>query len=267
MDGTVKFNTNSLQTFDPATQTGIITETMDADNAAPKNLSSYPLAHANASTVAGDDTPNKIITLTGTLCAVTPAGLDALEDTFKSYMNGRNKNLDIGFYNGTRRWLATAMTPQITRLDNKIWATFTQQFYCSQTFGVAVAPITAVNQTGRTANAYTDSHAFQGTAEYQICLATITLTAVSATGSQSLTWGNNDNGQAITVTRNSWAAGDVVVIDCTDPTNQKVLVNGVPADFSGAFPEFTPTTHVMSYNDTFTSRTMSESVIYYPRYA
>jgi hypothetical protein len=266
MTGAVTFNTNSLQTYNPITRTGIITDEIDLDSIAPQDLTVYPLAHSNASAIPFGNTPSKVIPVTGTIAAATSAALDALLNTFKGYFRGTNKNLDIEYNGSTIRFIATQNGVSIKRSKNKKMATFTINFLCTPPFGTDINNTTALNAAGRTNNVYSDTHTFIGTAEYQLPVVTITLTAVSAAGSQQLFWGNNDTGQGITITRTGWTAGDVVVIDASDPLNQKVTVNGTPVDFSGAFPEFTPGLHTMTYADSFTSRTMSHNVVYKARY-
>lgn len=266
MTGAITYNSNSLQTFSPATNTGIITDDIDLDSLADRDLSVFQLAHANASSIPFGNWTGRTIPVTGTIVAATSLALDTLLDTFRGYFTGKDKNLDIDYKGVTRRYIATVNGLSIKRSKNKRMATFSINFLCTIPFGVDTSDTTALNATGRTAAVYSDVHTFVGTAPNQLPVITITLTAVSATGSQQLFFSNNDTGQGIVITRSGWTAGDVIVIDCSDPTNQKVTLNGSPIDFTGAFPEFSPGSHTMTYADSFTSRTMSESVVYKARY-
>lgn len=266
MTGGLTYNSNSLQTYNRVTQTGIITDDIDLDSIASRDLTVYPLAHANASAIPFGNYPNKVIPVTGTIKATSSNALDALLITFKSYFIGTNKNLDIPYNGSTIRFIATHNGVSIKRSKDKTYATFSINFLCSLPFGTDTANTTALNAVGRTGAVYSDQHTFLGSAPQQLPVITITLTAVSSTGSQQLFWGNNDTGQGIVITRTNWTAGDVVVIDLSDPTNQKVTVNGVPVDFGGAFPEFSPGLHTMTYTDSFTSRTATHNVVYKARY-
>lgn len=264
MTGAVAFNTNNLQTYSRVTNTGIIVDDIDVDNLPTRIVSVYELAHANLSAIPYDGYPARALPITGTLVSSTPDGLDALLDTFKGYLRGKMKNLDIGYNGGTRRWIATlSPNSSFKRSTDKKRITFSIEFYCTPPFGFDTAATTALNGTARTLATYSDAYTFLGTADYQLPVVTITLTAVSSSGSQQLFWGNSDTGQGIVITSSTWANGDVVVIDCV---NKKVTVNGIDVDFSGAFPEFTPEAHTMIYSDTFTSRTMTENVAYNKRY-
>lgn len=263
MDGSISFNSNSLQTFSRTTRTGIIVDHIDLESAPERKFDMFALAHANESVIPSDEYPSKMIPITGTIVSDTANNLSTLLDTFRGYLTGRSKNLDVGYGGVVRRYIATALSPVITRSEDKKYATFTLSFACTVPFGVETSNTTALNGTGRTANSYTDSHTFLGSAPVQLPVITITLTAVSSTGSQQMFFGNNDTGQAITIARSNWTAGDVVVINCA---TRSVQVNGIETDFTGAFPEFTTGVHAMLYIDTFTSRTMTENVVYAKRY-
>lgn len=264
MTGAITFDSNNLHTYDRTTMSGIIVDDIDLDNLPTRIVSAYELAHANLTAIPYDGYPARALPITGTLVSPTTAGLDALLDTFKSYLRGRMKNLDVGYGAGTRRWVAT-LSPNTSfkRSADKKRSKFSIEFICTPGFGLDTSDTTALNGTARTAAIYSDAYTFLGTAPYQLPVVTITLTAVSSTGSQQLFWGNSDTGQGIVITLSTWANGNVVVIDCV---NKTVTVNGVATDFSGAFPEFTPGAHTMVYTDTFTSRTMTENVVYKKRY-
>lgn len=263
MDGTISFDSNSLQTYNYATGVGIITDNIDLDSLPTKNVSLYGQAHSNRSTIPFINYPSKTIPVTGTVRSDTATNLDTLLDTFRSYFVGQDKNLDIAYKGSTRRYIATVNTLNITRSANKKYAKFAIEFICTVPFGQDTSNTTALNQTGRTSNVYSDTYTFLGSAPIQLPVITITLTAVSSTGAQQLSWGNDDNGQGIVITSSTWANGDVVVIDCV---NKTVTINGIAVDYTGAFPEFTPASHTFTYSDTFTSRTMTENVVYKKRY-
>lgn len=263
MDGTISYDSNSLQTYNRVTQVGVIVDNIDVLGIPQKVINMVALAHANASTIPFISYPTRTIVVTGTIVGSSSADLDSRIDTFKGYFNGVDKNLDIGYSTGTRRFIATASALPPVRSANNRYATFTLTFVCTNPFGVNTSATVALNQTGRTLATYSDTYTWLGNSPFQLPVVTLTLTAVSSTGSQQLFWGNGDTGQAITITRSTWATGDVVVIDCV---NKSVTVNGLPYDYVGAFPEFTNASHVMVYGDSFTSRTLTENVSYNVRW-
>ncbi len=186
--------------------------------------------------------------------------MDALEDTFKGYFRERDQNLDKGHNGGTRRFVASVESLVIKRPGGLAFADFEVGLVCTDPFGRETSTTSALSASGRTAATYSDNHTFLGNAPFQLAIATITLSAVTGGTAKTITWGNAGNGQAISVTR-TWAAADVLVIN---PVLNSVTVNGVEVDFTGAFPEFPPGAQSMAYDDGFTTRTFTISVVYTP---
>lgn len=258
MDGNLTFDTNSLQTYSAVTRTGIVTNSIDHNNIPDKDVALLGLANTNASVIPQVGYPSKKITIAGSIIGSSQSDLDSRIDTFKSYFNGKNKNLDITYNGTTRRYIATATAVSIKRSNKALYADFTVEFVCPKPFGCATAATTAVNQSGRTLSAYNDTHTFLGTAPYQLPVITITYAAVAG-GAAAVSFGNTANGQGIMVTDQTWVAGDVLQIDCV---NKTVKRNGTEIDFLGAFPEFAPGLQGFTYSDGFTSRTLTELVTY-----
>lgn len=257
----ISYNSNSLQ----GVVSGgfqIITSDIDHFSNPDKSAKMFPLAHANASALPFIAYPSRTIKVSGYLLDTTIANLDADIDTFKGYFTGQDQNLDIDYNGGTRRYTATANNVTITRPVGLLYAKFSIEFICTNPFGQAITSNTLLDGSsghtgfGRTSASYTDAITLLGNAPQQRPVITITLTAVSDASGGFITISNNTTGQGITVSR-TWAAGDVLVIDCA----QKIVtVNGVAFVFSGAFPEFAPGSGSINYTDNFTSRTMNENV-------
>lgn len=252
------FNGNSLQTSQ------ILLSQIDGVADFPTlNVSIYPVDHANRSAIPFESFPSRPIKLIGQLYAGgSISGLDSLIDTFKGYLLGIDKNLDVDYAGGTRRFVATLNKCAIARPNWLGFANFTIEFVCSQPFGQNTATTTALSAAGRTAANYTDSHTFVGTAPYQLPVTTITFTALTGGTGATVSFGNAGNGQGINITR-TWLTGDVLVIDCTLKT---VTVNGIQVNFVGAFPEFPPGSQSMQYTDSLTTRTFTISSVYFPGY-
>ncbi len=256
MAGTpLTFASNDLQTAN------IVTEDIDVADIPEKDLKIYALAGANRSKIPNDPNyPNRRIHLSGSLNAASIAAMDALEDTFKGYFRERDQNLDKGHNGGTRRFVASVESLVIKRPGGLAFADFEVGLVCTDPFGRETSTTSALSASGRTAATYSDNHTFLGNAPFQLAIATITLSAVTGGTAKTITWGNAGNGQAISVTR-TWAAADVLVIN---PVLNSVTVNGVEVDFTGAFPEFPPGAQSMAYDDGFTTRTFTISVVYTP---
>jgi hypothetical protein len=258
MAGTnITFNSNSLQT------STILTDDIDHHATPVIDAKLYPLAHANMSNIPYVDYPNKIIPITGTLIGTSIANLDGLIDTFKGYLVGIGKNLDIDYNGGTRRYVATvAKAPTIKRPGGLTFAKFGAEFTCTNPFGTDTSNTTALSAAGRTSGSYSDSYTFLGSAPYQRPVITITITALTGGTGASISYGNGNTGQQIVVTR-TWAANDVLVIDTF---NKTVTVNGFNVVFTGAFPWFAPGSQTLQYADSFATRTFTVSVVYLVSY-
>lgn len=248
----VTFAGNSLQT------STIYCKDIDDESMPTKDVKVMALAHANRSKIPFTSHPSKTIKVGGTIYSDTIANLDTALDTFRGYFNGTDQNLDIDYVATIRRYTATVNSLAISRPNGLTFADFSLEFVCTNPFGQSTATTTALTATARTLATYADSHTFIGSAPYQLPLATITFTAITGGTTQSVNFGNNSNGQQITITR-TWATNDVLIVDSV---NKVVTVNNVITDYSGSFPEFAPGAGSMFYSDGFTTRTFNISVTY-----
>lgn len=259
MTGAISFDTNDLQTYSPTTVVGIITNGIEHTNLPVKDAALFGLANTNQSVIPYVGYPSKAITIKGVIVGSSQANLDSRIDSFKAYFLGKDKNLDIEYNGTTRRYVATANTISVVRQQKALWATFQIEFVCTLPFGKNTTATTALSAAGRTLSGYTDPYTFLGSAPALLPVITITYSAVSG-GASFVTFGNNANGQGITITDQTWVAADVLEIDVVNKTVKK---NGVEIDFLGAFPEFAPGAQNFSYTDGFTTRTFAITVSYY----
>jgi len=253
----VSFDGNSLQTDK------IITNDIDHFSGPTKNMPMYGIGHANYSAIPFQSWTSKVITLRGTLRGDSIADLDQLIDTFKTYFINKDRNLDIGYNNGTRRYICTPETAQITRPGGLVVASFIQAFDCTYPFGQDITTSTVLDETGRTLAIYADSVIFGGSAPFQQPVFVITLNSVTDGTNAAINISNNANGQQLTITR-TWTAGDVIEISSQSRT---VNVNGSQVDFTGAFPEFPPGLQYIGYSDGFSARNFDINVSHYPLWA
>lgn len=250
----ISFDENDLQTAN------ILTAEISHENNPNKDAPMSPLAHSNRSNIPFVNYPSRSIRISGKIIGSSIADLDSRIDDFKAYFLGTDRNLDIDYDSGTRRYIATANAVSIDRPGGLSYANFSVEFICTRPFGRNTSSTDALSETGRTNAAYTDPHTFVGNAPFQLPIITITLTAVTG-GTGFLSFSNNGNGQGITITGQTFANGDVIEIDCEEKT---VKLNDELIDFMGAFPEFPPGDQSFSYSDGFTTRTFSINVDYYP---
>ncbi len=244
----ISFDTNNLQTLT------IETQDIQHENWPTRIAIPYILAHLNGSVIPFTEFSNKMIVLKGRLVGTGITNMDALADTFRGYFANVGRNLDIGYNGSTRRYVCTALDVQVTRPGGLGFAEFTVTLMCHNGFGQDTTATTLVNASGSTTAPRTDSLTIGGNAPQQLFTTTITLNSFTGSGSQSMFFGNNGNGQQVALTRTDWTAGDVMVFDCV---NKVVTVNGIVRDFSGGFPEFPTGAQVLAYSDTFSARNIN----------
>jgi Phage tail protein len=253
------FAGNSLQSFDG--NHGIIVQGIEHAGKSKRSAITYALSHGNKSSIPFVEYPNKSILMTGQIVGTTIADCDAQIDTFNSYMIPQNGNLDFDYNGGSlnRRYIATAVNIDVTRPGGLAWADFTVDFLATQPFGQDTTTTSLVSASGRTSISYSDAITLAGTAPFQLPIITITYSAIgSAPVSGTVSIGNDSTGQQISIQR-TWAATDVLVVDCT---LNIVTVNGVAVNFTGAFPAFVVGSGTLDYLDTFASRTFAISALY-----
>lgn len=273
MDGSITFNSNSLQTYSPTTDRGIITNLINHTSIPDKSAQLYALADANGSTIPAINYPSKKITIGGTIkgadqivddaiVATAQQDLDNLIDTFKGYFNGKDKNLDIEYGTGTRRYIATANTISVTREQKAPYATFTVEFICTSPFGVDTSATTITNQANYTSATLTVTPTIAGSAPVQYPLITLTIDSLTGTGDYvQIT--NNNNDQQMLLYGFSLTNGAVIIIDSYART---VTINGTEVDYLGTFLELEPGANSLTYTDGFTTRQVDILITYYKRW-
>lgn len=263
MNGGVSYNSNNLQTYDPATNVGIITNVIEHTSAPEKLFSLYGMADTDGSSIPNTNYPSKPITLVGAIKGSTQADLDSRIDTFKGYFTGKDKNLDIAYGSGTRRYIATAKTVPVVRRPKPLFATFQVDMICTNPFGLDTSTTDLwAAKTGFTSATFTETPTVGGNAPFQLPIITITLTAITGAGDY-VQISNDNNNQELLIYGQGLVNGDVIVIDCIE---RIVTVNGVEVDPYGTFLELEPGANSITYTDGFTTRTVNVSAVYTKRW-
>lgn len=198
------------------------------DSGTPRELYMYDLTRdGGAELVNAEWKPKKII-IEGIIKGTDIEDLEANIDTFKKYLSGQGKNLDIEYASGTRRYEATASVVTIERDYYHIsYAPFSIEFTTPLGFGKDISTTSYSTYSIALHTLTTDSFSILGTVvpKYQIQLLFKLATAVSTV---SVTI----NGDKITIDE-AITAGQTLVID-TD--NKKVTLAGVEKRYTGIFP-------------------------------
>lgn len=263
MNGDVSFNSNDLQTYDPATDVGIVTNVIDHTDGPELSMQLYGLADADGSSIPAINSPSKPIALAGAIKGSTQADLDNRIDTFKGYFRGKDKNLDIAYGSGTRRYIATAGKPLIQRSQKSLIARFQVPIVCTNPYGLDTSTTdlwTAKNNF--TSATFTETPTVGGTAPYQLPIITITIDALTGAGDY-VQISNDNNNQELLIYGQNLTAGDVIVIDCEQ---RIVTLNGDEIDYDGTFLELEPGANSITYTDGFTTRTVDVTAVYTKRW-
>lgn len=218
------------------------------------------VARADKSLLTSAEYTGKEIAVFGRISTTDKDDGEQTLDTLKGYLQQPNKGLKLSQSGTYIEWLSTLKDMKTERFG--LWLKFVLIFEATNPIGEDEDVETLLNSTGQTTN--TSTHSIEVGGSYKATpVITYTLTAVTGGTSQSVSIGNAEIGQSLTVTRD-WTAGDIMTIDCE---NYEVDVNGVMVDFSGLFPYFYPGTRLISYSDTFSTRTRSIVATYNKKYA
>lgn len=262
MDGGLLYNTNDLQTYDPATRVGINTNVIRHTDIPDSVAELYIVANANDSEVPNNEYPSRKIVLGGTIHGSTQADLDNRIDAFKGYFGQRYKNLDIVYGSSTRRYVVMkANALGVDREDKALFATFSVELLCKP-FGIDTTATNILTEAAYTSATKTITPTIGGSAPFQLPVFTFTLTAITGAGDY-IQITNNENGQEMLIYGLGLANGDVLVIDCV---NYEVTLNGDEVDYNGAFLELEPGAADVTITDGFTTRTIAMNGEYNKRW-
>jgi len=263
MNGDLSFNSNDLQTYDPTTNVGIITNLIDHTDGPELDFTLLGLADTNGSSIPAINSPSKAVALAGAIKGSSQADLDDRIDTFKGYFTGKDKNLDIAYGSGTRRYIATAGKPLIKRSQKSFIATFQVPIVTTNPYGLDTSATALwATKNNFTAATFTETPTVGGNAPYQLPIFTITIDALTGDGDYVMI-SNDNNSQEMLVYGLGLEAGDVIVIDCVERT---VTVNDVLVDYFGTFLELEPGANSITYTDGFTTRTVDVAASYTKRW-
>lgn len=263
MNGDLSFNSNDLQTYDPSTDVGIVTNVIDHTDGPDMLMGLYGLADADGSSIPNINYPSKPIGLAGAIKGSSQADLDSRIDTFKGYFVGKDKNLDIAYGSGTRRYIATAGVPKIQRKSKSFIAIFQIPITCTNPYGLDTSTTDLwAAKNNFTSATFTETPTVGGNAPFQLPIFTITIDALTGAGDYVMI-SNDNNNQELMLYGLGLQAGDVIVIDCEQRT---VTLNGDEVDYYGTFLELEPGANSITYTDGFTTRTVDVTAVYTKRW-
>jgi hypothetical protein len=183
------------------------------------------------------------------------AALDARVDTIKGVIEASEKNLDIDYSGGTRRYVCSGYIESVERKPR--WARMQIKLECYQAFGEDTAATTE-DFDGKTTTPYTDDIEIFGTAPAKPDI-TININSLTGAGLKFIQLKNTDTGDYIKVSMTDWQADDVITIY----TGRNIVtVNGVVTQYLGIMPVWSPGVNNWEYSDDLTARNVDISFAY-----
>jgi len=210
------------------------------ESAPIRDLALMDFAKEDGAVLVSEKYGRKTIIVSGTIKASTQSNLETAIDAFKLLFSGVEKNLDIGWAGGTRRYVATAVRHDFDRDHMHIgFVPWTAEFVVPLGVGKDTSETTLVNastfQNDAALNApatETDSMSFEGSAAPQPRIRI--KVGATDTDIKGVAIKNVDTGERIVMTRAAgWTQDEYFEIDVSDKTAE---YNGVAIDFYGVFP-------------------------------
>lgn len=203
----------------------------------------------------------RIIVVSVGISRNTRSDLERSVDDLMAILQGVNKPLIMDQAGSTRVYYATLEDAPVEE-DGGSYIKIDLTFTCVDRYGYGPTQLTLLTIGTTTAYSRVDSLNFVGSAK-QAPLFTITYSSITDGTDETVMIGNGNSSQEISITR-VWASSDVITIKTGN--QPYVRVNGVDVEFSGSFPLFETGSQTWYYEDTFTARTFTGSIVYTPRY-
>ncbi len=206
------------------------------ESAPPRELALMELAKENGAVLVSEKYGIKYITVVGKLTAVSRSALDTAIDAFKLLFSGKEKNLDISWEGGTRRYVATCSRHNFDRDHyHNLFIPWSAEFVVASGIGEATSETTLVNAATFTPSSdYDQNLTFLGSARPQPRF-TIKIVAGS-TDAKGVQVKNGDTGEKMIMTRaTGFGAGKDFEFDCRLKTTK---YDGTEQIFYGVFPKF-----------------------------
>jgi hypothetical protein len=240
----------------------IVTQTIQHESIDNKRQDIQSLGRADGGKIVSVTFGPKLIRLQGTIKGTTQADLETNIDTLKALINRQQKNLDVGYAGGTRRYITSSSRFTMQREHYHLtYAEWEAEFIVSTSpFGRPLDTGTFSDTIASTGSSAIN-HVFVGTARP---LPIIRITVNSQTSLTAISLRNKNTGDIITV-RRTFANSDVLVID-TRPEGFTVTVNGTAVDYEGFFPEFVTGANDLVLRPVASACNLTVKLIYYPNY-
>ena len=203
------------------------------ESAPLKELALLELAREDGAVLVSEKHGVKYITLVGKLTASSRSALDTAIDSFKELFSRKEKNLDIEWEAGTRRYVATCVRHSFDRdFFHNLFVPWVAEFVVVQGIGELTSESTIFNNVSFSAASVSGSWSGQGSAapkpRWKVKC------GVAATDPKGIEFKNTDNDERFVITRSAgFGAGKYFEMDCRLKTAK---YDGSEIAFYGVFP-------------------------------
>lgn len=196
------------------------------------------IARDDGAVIISDKDGVKRIQLQGFLTAATQSALETAIDTFKELFRRTEKNLDISWESGTRRYVATCVRHEFDRDHFHIlFVPWTAEFVVAKGVGEGTSETTLISGSTFTTQDYNDTLTFAGSARPKPRIR-VENTGTTTTAAKGIEIKNNYTGERIYFTRANLLGNDIgLEVDCRLKT---VRYFGDLVDYFGVFPRYVP---------------------------
>lgn len=221
----------------------VIVKDISHEDISAKSLNIQGFSIQNGGKLTSVDFDAKVIKLTGTIKGTSKSNLETNIDNLKRALNGTEKDLDIEYETGTRRYIATMKSFAVGRKYYTIDVIeFSLEFIISNPpfgLGLDTSTLEDLGNTNTFASTVTGTH--DGTLDFGGTVSPtpiIKITFNSALGCKAVILDVVDEDGELSKTRidkTHFEDGDVIEIDLVEGTIQ---LNGEDIDFRFGFPKF-----------------------------
>lgn len=242
---------------------GVKIHSIDHHKRPKRNTDYKKLARVHGRKLVNTEYAERIIEIGGMITAADRATYETRRDTLLRYLEPVEATLRIPQSSGNRDYIATVEDINYPELPSGGLAFFVVKFVCADPpFGMDTSNTTPIS--GHTFTTFTSTVNFPeiGGSVPARPIITVTLSAVTGPTSKFIKLTNPGSAKFIKVTR-TWAASDILIVD---NDAQTVKVNGAAVDFTGGFIDFEPDDTQLTYEDDFTTRTVTIGIVYKKRW-
>ena len=205
------------------------------ESAPIRELTLLELAGEDGAVLVSERYGIKYITVVGKLTAASRSALDTAIDSFKELFSRKEKELDIEWEAGTRRYVATCVSHNFDRdFFHNLFVPWSAEFIVAKGIGEDPSEVTLVNEEVFGSGSWDEVLTFVGSARPKPTIKIDPQSNVSATKGLSIE--NADKDQRIVVPiPDGIEASKYVEVDCRLKT---VKYGGSEVSFFGQFPDF-----------------------------